>query len=226
MIQASDLPSSWLPFLHAEFKKKYMIDLGDFLAHEKKNGKIIYPKIENIFEAFFLSSFENTKVVIIGQDPYHGEGQAHGISFSVNKGVTLPPSLVNIFKELKSDLGLLPPPHGNLSSWANQGVLLLNSVLTVEKDKAASHQKKGWEFFTDRAIEVLNEKKEHLVFLLWGGHAEKKGLIIDQKRHLVLKAPHPSPLSSYRGFFGCKHFSKTNDYLVAHDFNPIDWKIE
>lgn len=219
------LPPSWLAQLSQEFEKDYMLKLSAFLEKEKTAGKIIYPNEEDLFSAFELTPFDKTKVIIIGQDPYHGPNQAHGTSFSVKPGITPPPSLVNIYKEIQSDLGFPPPSHGHLSYWAKQGVLFLNAVLTVEKEKPASHQGKGWEIFTDKVIEVLNTQKEHLVFLLWGSHAQKKGQNIDRKRHLVLEAPHPSPLSSYRGFFGCKHFSKTNKYLSEKGLGPIDWKI-
>lgn len=219
------LPSSWPEELSLEFEKDYMKKLLLFLTQEKSKGKIIYPQENEIFSAFNLTSFENVKVVIIGQDPYHGEGQAHGTSFSVKKGIKLPPSLVNIYKEIYNDLGFPIPAHGNLEFWARQGVLLLNAVLTVEKDKAASHQKKGWEIFTDKVVEILNTKKEHLVFLLWGSHAQKKGEGIDRRRHLVLESVHPSPLSAHRGFLGCKHFSQTNTYLKETGQTQIDWKI-
>lgn len=219
------LSPSWSKILSSEFEKEYMQKLFNFLEEEKSKGKVIYPAENEIFSTFQLTPFEQVKVVIIGQDPYHGHDQAHGISFSVKRGIKPPPSLINIFKEIETDLGHPPPNHGHLVYWAKQGVLLLNAVLTVEKDKAASHHGKGWEIFTDKVIEVLNIQKEHLVFLLWGSHAQKKGLSIDRKRHLILEAPHPSPLSSYRGFFGCKHFSKTNDYLMEHGLSPIDWKI-
>ena len=179
--------------------------------------------INQRFTAFDLTPFKEVKVVIIGQDPYHGEGQAHGLSFSVPKGLKLPPSLKNILKELESDLGCANPTSGNLEAWAKQGVLLLNTVLTVRKSEAGSHQKKGWETFTDAVVAHLNEECEGLVFLLWGSPAQKKGKSIDRERHLVLQAPHPSPLSSYRGFFGCRHFSQTNEYLIQHNKKPIDW---
>ena len=219
------LTSSWPEELSLEFEKDYMKKLLLFLTQEKSKGKIIYPHEDEIFSAFNLTSFENVKVVIIGQDPYHGEGQAHGTSFSVKKGIKPPPSLVNIYKEIYNDLGFPIPAHGNLEFWARQGVLLLNAVLTVEKDKAASHQKKGWEIFTDKVVEILNTKKEHLVFLLWGSHAQKKGEGIDRRRHLVLESVHPSPLSAHRGFLGCKHFSQTNTYLKETGQTQIDWKI-
>lgn len=224
-MQNSILGSSWDKYLGSELSKPYMQELMSFLASQKKKGKSVFPPEENIFEAFRLTPFEEVKVVIIGQDPYHGKGQAHGLCFSVNKGVKIPPSLVNIFKELKSDLNLEIPPHGNLESWAKQGVLLLNNVLTVEEGAAASHHNKGWELFTDQVITVLNEKKEHLVFILWGSPAQKKAKSVDSKRHLILKSVHPSPLSVYRGFNGSKPFSQTNDFLQSHGLTKIDWLI-
>lgn len=219
------LENSWKEVLQDEFKKDYMINLFSFLEEEKKKGKTIYPSEGNIFSALNATPFEKVKVVIIGQDPYHGEGQAHGLSFSVNPKVKIPPSLVNIFKELHSDLGIEIPKDGYLINWATQGVLLLNNVLTVEASKAGSHHKRGWEAFTDKIIEELNEKRENLVFLLWGSPAHKKGAKINESKHLVLKSVHPSPLSSYRGFFGCRHFSLTNEFLVKHKIKPIDWKL-
>ncbi|MCT4642142.1 MAG: uracil-DNA glycosylase [Bacteriovoracaceae bacterium] len=219
------LEKSWLDKLKDEFEKQYMKDIKAFLTKEIKEKKIIYPHGKDIFEAFNQTGFDDVKVVILGQDPYHGEGQAHGLSFSVKKGIKTPPSLVNIYKELKSDLGIEPASHGCLESWAKQGVLLLNSVLTVEHSKAGSHRKKGWEQFTDKVIEVLNNEKENLVFILWGAPAQKKAAKVDENKHLVLKAPHPSPLSSYRGFFGCKHFSKTNEYLKENGFDQIHWQV-
>lgn len=219
------LPSSWMEELASEFEKDYMKKLLRFLEEEKNKGVTIYPEEKEIFSAFELTPFNQVKVVIIGQDPYHGAGQAHGASFSVKPGIKTPPSLLNIYKEIKSDLGFEIPNHGHLASWAKQGVLLLNAVLTVEKEKAASHQNRGWELFTDRVVQELNIKKEHLVFLLWGSHAQRKGQGIDRTRHLVLEAPHPSPLSAHRGFLGCKHFSQANTYLKDQNLSPIDWKI-
>ncbi len=219
------LHDSWLSKISNEFNKQYMIDLKLFLASELNNKKIIYPQGSEIFEALNLTPFENVKVVIIGQDPYHGPGQAHGLCFSVKKGVKIPPSLVNIFKELEADLGIKSPKHGCLEDWAKAGVLLLNNVLTVEDAKAGSHHGRGWEQFTDKIIEVLNTEKKNLVFVLWGSPAQKKGAIVDSKKHLVIKAPHPSPLSSYRGFFGSKPFSQTNRYLKDHAISEIDWSI-
>ncbi len=219
------LESSWKQRIEAEFDKDYMKKLKTFLKSELDTKKSIYPKGEQYFAAMNLTPFEKVKVVIIGQDPYHGPGQAHGLSFSVQDGVPFPPSLQNIFKELNNDLGIEKPKTGNLQKWAEQGVLLLNAVLTVESGKAASHQGKGWEFFTDSIIHALNNEKENLVFILWGSYAQKKGAFIDRKKHLVLESVHPSPLSSHRGFFGSKPFSKTNAYLKAHNKTPIDWSL-
>lgn len=199
--------------------------LRAFLQAEKKQGKQIYPPGELIFNALNTTPFDRVKVVILGQDPYHGPGQAHGLSFSVMPGVPAPPSLQNIFKELEADLGIARASHGCLQSWAEQGVLLLNAVLTVEKFKAASHQGKGWERFTDRIVAELNKKREQLVFLLWGSYAQKKGQIIDRDRHLVLQSTHPSPLSAHRGFLGCRHFSQANAYLEKQGLEPIDWAL-
>jgi uracil-DNA glycosylase len=220
------LEESWQKILGAEFEKPYMQQLRLFLRQEKDQKKIIYPNSADIFQAFALTPLPRVKVVILGQDPYHGPGQAHGLCFSVQPGVRPPPSLVNIYKELKSDLGILPPTQGCLTHWAKQGVLLLNSVLTVEKGRAASHQGRGWEQFTDRAIAVLNETAQGIVFLLWGSYAHKKGQFIDTDRHCVLKAPHPSPFSAHQGFLGCKHFSKTNEYLQSIQKTPIDWQLQ
>ncbi|HAU15367.1 MAG: uracil-DNA glycosylase [Alcanivorax sp.] len=216
---------SWKQHLLPQFQQDYMHSLRDFLVAQKKAGKVIYPKGDEYFNAFNLTPFDRVKVVMIGQDPYHGPGQAHGLCFSVQKGVRFPPSLQNIFKEIHADLGLPIPTNGCLTHWAEQGVLLLNAVLTVEQSKAAAHQGKGWEQFTDAAIRELNEKREGIVFMLWGSYAQKKGQIIDQKKHCVLKAPHPSPLSAHRGFFGCRHFSKANQYLEAKGLTPIDWSV-
>jgi len=219
------LAEPWLTYLKAEFQESYMERLSSFLRAEKSLGKTIYPQGNNIFAAFDSTKFDDLKVVIIGQDPYHGPGQAHGLSFSVPAGVPIPPSLKNIYKELASDLACDQPSHGNLSSWAEQGVLLLNAVLTVQHANAGSHQGKGWERFTDCVIEVVNKRCDNVVFLLWGAYAQKKGKAIDRDRHLVLQAPHPSPLSAHRGFLGCKHFSATNHYLSQHGKTPIDWQI-
>lgn len=223
--RAVKLEQSWLELLEDQFRQPYMQELRTFLSEEKRKGKVIYPKGDEIFNALNTTPFGSVKAVILGQDPYHGPGQAHGLCFSVQKGVAPPPSLVNIFKEITADLGLEENPftHGCLTEWARQGVLLLNAVLTVERQKAGSHQGKGWETFTDRVIEVISERRESCVFLLWGSYAQKKGNIIDRNRHLVLTAPHPSPLSAHRGFFGCRHFSQCNDYLRANGNTPIDW---
>ena len=203
----------------------YMEELRTFLLHEEKEGKSIYPPSENIFAAFNLTPFDQVKLVILGQDPYHGPDQAHGLCFSVKPGVKLPPSLVNIFKELKEDLGILPPGHGCLDAWARQGVLLLNNVLTVEDGKAGSHHLKGWEKLTDKIIDLLNEKKENLVFILWGSPAQKKAQKVDEKKHFIIKSVHPSPLSSYRGFFGSKPFSQANNFLISKGLEPINWSL-
>jgi len=221
------LEQSWLNELEQEFEQPYMRKLRSFLAEERQKGKTIFPKGAEYFAALDRTPIDAVKVVILGQDPYHGPGQAHGLCFSVRRGVKAPPSLVNIYKEIMSDLDLAGDQfeHGELKSWADQGVLLLNSVLTVEQHQAASHQGKGWEEFTDRVIQVLDERRENLVFMLWGSYAQKKGAHINQHKHLVLKAPHPSPLSAHRGFFGCKHFSRCNEYLVQHGLESIDWKV-
>ena len=221
-MEDSDMHISWFKELKTEFKKPYMKDLRSFLANEKLKNRIVCPESSKIFYSLMLTPLESTKVVIIGQDPYHGEGQAQGLAFSVESDRAIPPSLVNIFKEIKSDMNIEPPIHGDLSNWSRQGVLLLNSVLTVEKGNPASHAGRGWESFTDKIIEILN-RRDGLVFLLWGAHAQKKGLNIDRRRHLVLEAPHPSPLSAHRGFFGCKHFSKTNKFLRERRDLEIQW---
>jgi uracil-DNA glycosylase len=214
---------TWKSKLTPEFHKSYFNFLRDFLEKERSLFTI-YPEPKDIFNALNLTTFEDTKVIIIGQDPYHGANQAHGLSFSVKYGVKTPPSLQNIFKELHSDLGLPIPQHGNLSSWANQGVLLLNATLTVRASEPGSHQKKGWEEFTGHIIQLISNEKKHCVFLLWGNFAKTKKNLIDLDKHLVLEAAHPSPLA--RGaFFGSKHFSKTNDYLVNHNLDPIDCKV-
>jgi len=222
LMKDSDMHISWFRELKTEFKKPYMKDLRSFLAKEKLKNRIVCPESSKIFYSLMLTPLESTKVVIIGQDPYHGEGQAQGLAFSVESDRAIPPSLVNIFKEIKSDMNIEPPIHGDLSNWSRQGVLLLNSVLTVEKGNPASHAGRGWEGFTDKIIEILN-KRDGLVFLLWGAYAQKKGLTIDRRRHLVLEAPHPSPLSAHRGFFGCKHFSKTNKFLRERRDLEIQW---
>jgi len=221
------LEPSWKEALAEEFAQPYMAELRSFLNREKRSKKVIYPSGDNIFAALDLCPLPDVKVVIIGQDPYHGPGQAHGLCFSVQPGVPQPPSLVNLFQEINDDLGTpersLDGGRGCLEPWARQGVLLLNAVLTVEQRRAGSHQGKGWERFTDRIVAVLNEQREHLVFMLWGSYAQKKGAIVDRHRHCVLTAPHPSPLSAHRGFFGCRHFSKANAYLEANGQDPIDW---
>ena len=216
------IEESWKQRLAAEFEKDYFVKLTEFVRSEYMRTTI-YPPAKLIFNAFDHCPFDKVKVVIIGQDPYHGPGQAHGLCFSVNEGVPNPPSLQNIFKEILSDLGKPLPPNGDLTRWANQGVLLLNATLTVQAHQAGSHQRKGWETFTDAAIRVLAEKREHIVFILWGAYAQKKGAFIDRSKHLVLTSAHPSPLSAYNGFFGNKHFSRANDYLVAHGNSAIDW---
>ena len=216
------IEESWKKRLMHEFEKDYFIRLTDFVRAEY-SSTTIYPPGKLIFNAFNLCPFDQTKVVIIGQDPYHGPGQAHGLCFSVNDGIAFPPSLQNIFKELQSDLGIAIPTSGNLTRWANQGVLLLNATLTVRAHQAGSHQRKGWEDFTDAAIRTLAEQKEHLVFILWGAYAQKKGAFINRDKHLVLTSAHPSPLSAYNGFFGNKHFCRANEYLRAHGETPIEW---
>jgi uracil-DNA glycosylase len=225
IFQQSPLDPSWQRVLGAEFDKPYMQNLAAFLAAERAAGKVIFPPEPLVFNAFNHTPFEQVRVVIIGQDPYHGEGQAHGLSFSVPEGIKPPPSLVNIFKEIESDLGVAMSGLGDLTPWANQGVLLLNAMLTVEQANAGSHQKKGWEAFTDAAIAALNAEREGLVFLLWGGYAQKKCKAIDQTKHLVLQSAHPSPLSVYRGFYGSKPFSQINQYLTARGQTPIQWQF-
>ena len=219
------LEESWLNRLSAEFNAPYMQALKQFLSQEREAGKTIYPKGSEWFAALDQTPFDKVRVVILGQDPYHGEGQAHGLCFSVRDGVRPPPSLLNIYKELKSDLGINPPPTGNLTPWAKQGVLLLNAVLTVEASKAASHQGKGWEQFTEHIIRLLNDEKRNLVFILWGSYAQKKAAFVDRSKHLVIASAHPSPLSAHNGFLGSKPFSRCNDYLVAHGQEPIDWSL-
>ncbi len=213
---------SWKEVLADEFEKPYFSLLTSFVRKEYQT-KQIFPPASLIFNAFNLCPFDKVKVVIIGQDPYHEVGQAHGLCFSVNDGVKFPPSLVNIFKEIERDYGKPMPQSGNLVRWANQGVFLLNATLTVCQGAAGSHQNKGWEEFTDRVIKEISERKKHVVFLLWGSYAQRKGLVIDEKKHLVLKAVHPSPLSAYRGFIGCGHFRKANEYLTQHGETPIEW---
>ena len=219
------LESSWLEYLASEFAQDYMLELRAFLQQRKAAGATIYPPGKKIFNALNSTPFSQVKVVIIGQDPYHGAGQAHGLSFSVPHGITVPPSLRNIYKELNSDVGFIAPGHGCLSAWAKQGVLLLNSVLTVEHSQAGTHQNKGWEKFTDRIIQLLNSERTALVFMLWGAYAQRKAMIVDTSRHCVLTAPHPSPLSAHRGFLGCRHFSKANQWLQQHEQTAIDWAL-
>lgn len=219
------LESSWQALLQDEFELDYMRQLRVFLQQEKQAGKEIYPPGPLIFNALNSTPFDRVRVVILGQDPYHNPGQAHGLCFSVLPGVAPPPSLLNIYKELQRDVGFVPPVHGFLQAWAEQGVLLLNAVLTVERFKPASHQGKGWERFTDRVVSLLNERKEGLVFLLWGSYAQKKGQFISRQRHLVLESAHPSPLSAHRGFLGNGHFSKTNHWLQQHGQPPIEWQL-
>ena len=216
------IEEGWKQALAPEFEKPYFKELTDFVRQEY-HTTTVYPPGKLIFNAFDLCPFDKVKVVIIGQDPYHGPGQAHGLCFSVNDGVPFPPSLQNIFKEIHDDLGTPVPASGNLTRWAQQGVLLLNATLTVRAHQAGSHQGKGWETFTDAAIRVLADSREHLVFILWGSYAQKKGAFIDRQKHLVLTSVHPSPLSAYHGFFGNKHFSRTNAYLVEHGKAPIQW---
>ncbi len=217
------LDPSWLDVIGVEFDKSYMVQLKSFLAQEKKAGKVIYPKGDEIFNAMNTTRFDDVRVVILGQDPYHGAGQAHGLSFSVRSGVKLPPSLMNIYKEISAEYDVLMPKDGDLTRWAKQGVLLLNATLTVQDSLAGSHQNKGWEEFTDAIVRAINDRAENIVFLLWGSYAQKKGAIIDRKKHLVLTASHPSPLSAHRGFLGCGHFRAANDYLESNGFSPIDW---
>jgi uracil-DNA glycosylase len=219
------LHSSWLEPLRDEFAQDYMAHLKHFLLAEREAGKRIFPAGSNWFRALDLTPLDEVRVVILGQDPYHGPGQAHGLSFSVPDGIRPPPSLVNIYKELESDLGIRPVRHGFLEHWAKQGVLLLNSVLTVEMGLAASHRDRGWERFTDAVIRLVNDKQDPVVFMLWGSYAQKKAGFVDQSRHLVLKAPHPSPLSAHSGFLGCKHFSKANAFLESQGLAPVDWAL-
>ena len=222
---AVKLEESWRKALTPEFSSDYMQSLKEFLLAEKQAGKHIFPKGAEYFRALDLTPLDAVKVVILGQDPYHGAGQAHGLCFSVQPGVRIPPSLVNIYKEMQSDLGIAPARHGFLESWAKQGVLLLNSVLTVEEGRAAAHQGRGWERFTDAVIRTVNEQCEHVVFLLWGSYAQKKAAFVDTSRHLVLKSVHPSPLSAHGGFFGCRHFSRTNEWLAQQGRTPVDWRL-
>jgi uracil-DNA glycosylase len=227
------LEPSWKQALAAEFDAPYMTELRDFLAAEKAKGQVIYPPGSEIFAALDTTPLDSVRVVILGQDPYHGPDQAHGLCFSVRPGVEIPPSLVNIFREIREDMQDPDVPggrpdgrigeDGHLNGWAEQGVLLLNSVLTVERGRAGAHRGRGWEQFTDRVIEIINDQRENVVFMLWGSYARQKGERVDRSRHCVLTAPHPSPLSAHRGFFGCRHFSRANRYLVEHGQPPIDW---
>ena len=216
------IEDSWKKMLGEEFEKPYFAQLTEFVRNEYSSG-IVYPPAKLIFNAFDHCPFDKVKVVIIGQDPYHGVGQANGLCFSVNKGIAMPPSLVNIFKEIAADTGKPMPTDGDLTRWSDQGVLLLNATLTVRAGNAGSHQRRGWEEFTDAAIRILAEKRENLVFILWGSYAQRKGAFIDRNKHLVLTSPHPSPLSAYAGFFGNHHFTLTNDFLVKNGKEPIDW---
>lgn len=223
---ATALEPSWLHVLENEFEKPYMKVLKSFLLEEKQKGFTVYPKNGDIFNAFNHTPFDKVKVVILGQDPYHGQGQAHGLSFSVQKGIAVPPSLKNIYKELSEEFSdFKTPNHGDLTSWADQGVLLLNATLTVRAHEAGSHQNKGWEIFTDHVISVLSAQRSGLVFLLWGRYAQQKESLIDTKKHFVLKAAHPSPFSAYNGFFGSNHFSKANEILKKEGLTPINWQI-
>jgi uracil-DNA glycosylase len=215
----------WAESLAEEFRQPYMRQLAEFLAAEEAAGKVLYPARQHCFNALNTTPLNDVSVVVLGQDPYHGPGQAHGLSFSVRPGVAVPPSLVNIYKELQADLGITPPDHGCLQPWAEQGVLLLNSVLTVVQGQAGAHQRKGWETFTDKVIETIDRERTGVVFLLWGSYARKKGQRIDRNRHLVLEGPHPSPLSAYRGFFGCRHFSQANEWLQQKGQPPINWTL-
>lgn len=223
--KAGQLDASWQAVIGDELNKPYMQSLRAFLKQEKASGKTIFPPSPIIFNAFNHTPFDKVRVVIIGQDPYHGPGQAHGLSFSVPSGIALPPSLMNIFKEIEADLGIKMSNNGDLTAWADQGVLLLNATLTVEMANAGSHQNRGWEEFTDAAIAALNNHREGLVFVLWGSYAQKKGAMIDSKKHLILQSPHPSPLSAHRGFFGNHQFSTINRYLQEHGKTPINWQI-
>ena len=221
----SPISNDWLEAIEGEFRKPYYRELYKFIEAEYKNH-IIYPKAEDIFNAFHLTPLSEVKVVILGQDPYHNEGQAHGLCFSVNPGKELPPSLLNIYQELNEDMGYYIPNNGYLEKWAREGVLLLNTVLTVRAHQAFSHRGKGWENFTDAVIKAVNEQNRPIVFILWGKPAQSKKRMLTNKKHLILEAPHPSPLSAYRGFFGSKPFSKTNEFLVSQGLEPIDWQIE
>ncbi len=216
------IEKSWKEVLQEEFNKPYFKELTDFVKSEYQSKKV-FPPPKDIFKAFDLCPFDKVKVVMLGQDPYHGPNQAHGLCFSVNEEVKIPPSLINIYKEIQSDIGGEIPAHGNLEHWTEQGVFMINAILSVVAGMPTSHQNKGWESFTDEIIRLISEKKEHVVFMLWGAYAQGKEWMIDDKKHLILKAPHPSPLSAHRGFIGCKHFSKANEYLKAHELEEIKW---
>lgn len=220
-----NIGNEWDALLSGEFKKDYYLRLREFLKAEY-GSRNIFPPMQDIFNSLRYTSYSDVKAVILGQDPYHGAGQAHGLCFSVKKGVQPPPSLQNIFKELNADLGIQPPPHGELTAWAKSGVLLMNTVLTVREGQANSHKGQGWEILTDRVIELLNQRNQPIVFLLWGGNARAKAKLITNPAHLVLQCAHPSPLSAYNGFFGCRHFSKANEFLSANGIEPIDWQIK
>lgn len=220
------IEDSWKKQLVNEFDKDYMKSLSDYLKNEKKLGKDIYPPSHLIFNAFSLTKFDDVKIVIIGQDPYHGSGQAHGLSFSVEHGTMVPPSLQNIYKELNNDIGIPIPSHGNLSNWAAQGVLLLNAILTVESGKPGSHANHGWELFTSAVLQILNQKKKKLVYILWGQKAQEKCTFIDSVDNLIIRSPHPSPYSANTGFFGSRPFSKTNEYLKKNEIEPVNWQID
>ena len=220
-----DLEPSWLDHLRGEFDKPYMHELRHFLLEQKRAGRRVYPAGNELFSAFAHTPLDCVKVVILGQDPYHGPGQAHGLCFSVRPGVAVPPSLQNIYKEIHDELGLPVPAHGHLTAWADQGVLLLTSVLSVEAGEAGSHRNRGWETFTDEVIKLVNTRREGVVFMLWGSYAQRKGAMIDTARHCVLQAPHPSPLSAHRGFFGCGHFRAANEYLQGRGLEPVDWRL-
>ena len=220
---AVKLDPGWHAVIGDQIDQPYMKALKTFLQQQKDEGHVIYPRDSEIFNALNTTAFEKVRVVILGQDPYHGPGQAHGLAFSVREGIAIPPSLQNIYKELNAEFGPRPRGSGDLTHWAAQGVLLLNATLTVRDGAAGSHQNKGWEEFTDAVIRAVNDRHDHVVFMLWGAYAQKKGAVIDRRKHLVLTAPHPSPLSAHRGFLGCGHFKKANDYLAAHGHAPIDW---
>lgn len=225
MIHRNHFHESWRQLLEEQFEQAYFQSLIHFVEQEVE-AHLVFPEKQQVFRAFNECSFEDTRVVILGQDPYHGPGQAHGLCFSVNDGMRIPPSLRNIFKELKEDVGCSIPISGDLSKWSKQGVLLLNATLTVRAASPGSHQKKGWETFTDAVVKALSDQRSNLVFILWGAYAQKKGSIIDEQKHLVLRAAHPSPFAAHKGFFGCRHFSKTNNFLVEKGKKPIDWCLE